>query len=124
MKYKMTKRENPQKRTEKKWYAAPVYNGKVTKTDISKELVSMSSLSRGEVANVIENLLEIIPKHLLTGKSISLGELGTLHISFSSKGTDDPEIFSADMVRSRKIIFTAGPELRKKMADLSFEEVK
>ncbi|MDR0604177.1 MAG: HU family DNA-binding protein, partial [Bacteroidales bacterium] len=78
MKYKLQKRANPQNRTEEKWYAAQVNDGKVTKTDLAKELVTMSSLSRGDVSNVIENLLEIIPKYLLMGKSVGLGELGSL----------------------------------------------
>jgi predicted histone-like DNA-binding protein len=73
MKYKMIKRVNPQDRTQEKWYASPVNDGKITKTDLAKEIVNMSALSRGDVSSVIENLLDILPKYLLMGKSVNMG---------------------------------------------------
>jgi predicted histone-like DNA-binding protein len=122
MKYKLIKRTNPLNRTKEKWYLAPVNEGKVTKTDLTKELVSMSSLSRGEVANVIENLLEIIPNHLLMGKSIRLGELGTFRLSFSSKGMDNPQEFRAEMFKGAKVIFTPSVELKNLIANIELEK--
>jgi predicted histone-like DNA-binding protein len=106
MKYKLTKRANPLDRTAEKWYASPINDGRITKTDLSKELVSMSSLSRGDVSNVIENLLEVVPKYLLMGKSVSLGELGSLRLSFSSEGVDKPEEITVGMIKGASVLFT------------------
>jgi predicted histone-like DNA-binding protein len=122
MKYKLTKRANPQNRAEEKWYASPVNNGKITKTELTKEIVVLSSLSRGDVSNVIESLLEVLPKYLLMGKSVSLGELGTMRVSFGSKGVENPEEFVVGMINDAKIIFTPGVELKKQLANLSFEK--
>jgi predicted histone-like DNA-binding protein len=112
---------NPQDRAKKKLYASPVNDGKITKTDLAKEIVNISALSRGDVSSAIENLLEIIPKYLLTGKSVSLGELGTLRVSFSSEGVDNREDFNTGKITGVKIIFTPGVELKKQLYNIHFE---
>jgi len=122
MQYKLTKRANPINRKEEKWYASPVNNGKITKTEITKEIVNMSSLSRGDVSNVIENLLDTIPKYLLMGKSINLGEFGTLRLSFSSKGVEKPEEFKTNLIGNAKVIFTPSVEFKKMLKDIKFEK--
>jgi predicted histone-like DNA-binding protein len=122
MKYKLTKRTNPQNRSEEKWYASPINNGKITKAEIAKELVSMSSLSRGDVSNVIENLLDVIPKYLLMGKSVSMGELGTLRTSFSSEGVEDPNEFTISKIRGVRVVFTPSVELKASLQAMKFEK--
>ena len=122
MKYKLVKRVNPRERKEEKWYASPVNDGKITKTDIAKEIVNMSSLSRGDVFNVIENLLDTMPKYLLMGKSVNLGEFGTLRISFSSKGVETPQEFNTTLIKGAKIIFTPSVELKRSLQELRFEK--
>jgi len=125
MKYRLIPRENPQDRGgEKKFYAVPVHNGKITKKQIAEDLVLASSLSRGDISSVIENLLDAIPKYLLKGHSVQLGELGTLRISFSSEGAVDAGSFHVGMIRGRKIIFTPGPAFKKILAELVFEKEK
>ena len=61
MKYKMIQRANPQDRTQIKWYAAPVNEGRVTQREIAADIVELSSLSRGDISNVIESLITIVP---------------------------------------------------------------
>ena len=117
----MIQRVNPQDRTLVKWYAAPVNDGKITITDLSKEIVNISSLSRGDVSNVIESLIDVIPKYLLMGKSISLGELGTMRVSFGSEGVMEEEDFNAAMISGVKIVFTPGVELKNQLGDIHFE---
>jgi predicted histone-like DNA-binding protein len=121
MKYKLIQRANPQDRTQAKWYASPVNDGKITKTDLAKEVVNISALSRGDVSSVIENLLEILPKYLLMGKSVSLGELGALRVFFGSEGVEDEKDFSVSKISGVKIVFTPGVELKKQLGDIHFE---
>jgi predicted histone-like DNA-binding protein len=121
MKYKLQPRANPQDRTKVKHYAAPVLDGKITKSMLSKEIVELSSLSRGDVSNVIESLIDIFPKYLLMGKSIKLGEFGTLRLSFSSEGVEDPADFHVSMISGVRIIFTPSVELRQQLDQIHFE---
>ena len=122
MKYKLIQRANPQDRTAVKWYASPVNDGKISKADLAKEIVNSSSLSRGDVSNVIENLIDIIPKYLLMGKSVNMGELGTLRVSFGSDGVDDAAQFSNAKIKGLKIIFTPSVELKKELEAIRFEK--
>jgi predicted histone-like DNA-binding protein len=121
MKYKLIWRKNPQDRNSKKLYATPVNDGTVTESDLKKEIVALSSLSKGDVSNVIECVIDVVPKYLLMGKSVRLGDIGTLRMSFSSKGVDSREEFNVGMIEGEKIIFTPSTELKKQLNDIHFE---
>ena len=122
MKYKLTERTNPQDRTQTKWYAGPINEGKITKNELAKEIVSISSLSRGDISNTIESLIDTMPKYLLMGKSINLGEFGTLRISFSSEGVDTPEEFNTSKISGLKVVFRASVEFKKALDSVKFEK--
>ena len=125
MKYKFVERKNPaDKDAPPKFYATPVYDGKVTKKQISDDLVLISSLSRGDISSVIENLIDSIPKYLLMNRSVQLGELGTIRASFSSEGVNDIKEFHIGMIRGKKVLFTPGPLLKKIFDGASWEREK
>ena len=115
MKYKLIWRVNPQDRTKGKWYASPVNDGKITKT--------ISALSCGDVSSVIENLSEIFPKYLPMGKSVSLGEPGTLRVSFGSEGVEEEKDFNVNKITSVKYRLHPGVELKKQPGNIHFEIV-
>lgn len=121
MKYKLIERENPQDRTEKKWYAQPVNEGRVGQKEIAADIMDLSSLSRGDVSNVIESLIATMPRYLLMGKSVNLGDLGTLRLSFSSKGVEDPATFNPSLISGVKVIFTPSVEFKEKLKKVTFE---
>ena len=122
MKYKLIQRVNPQERSQTKWYASPVNDGKITKSDLAKEIVNTSSLSRGDVSSVIENLIDIMPKYLLMGKSIQLGELGTLRVSFSSEGVENEAELNTNKIKGVKFVFNPSVELKKQLNEIHFEK--
>jgi predicted histone-like DNA-binding protein len=121
MNYKLISRENPRDRDESKLYAAPVNDGRISVDDLAREIVDLSSLSRGDVSNVIKSFIDVTPKYLLMGKSVSLGELGTMRVSFSSDGVDDAKDFHVSKIKGVKIIFTPGVELKDKLTKIHFE---
>ena len=125
MKYKLIQRKNPKNPAEPpKWYAARVNTGKITQKDISDDIVDLSSLSRGDVSNVIDNLLVTVPKYMLLGKSVNLSGLGTFRISFSSKGVETKKAFQTRMISRMRVIFVPSTELRKKISDLKYERLR
>jgi predicted histone-like DNA-binding protein len=123
MKYKLIERKNPQKPDEPgKLYASPVNAGTIRQRQISDDIVSLSSLSRGDVSNTIDNLLDTIPKYLLLGKSVNLEGLGTFRLSFSSRGAETPQAFNASMISGVKVIFTPSTELKDKLKKAKFSK--
>jgi predicted histone-like DNA-binding protein len=122
MKYKLVERKNPQKPDERgKLYATPVNDGKVSQKEIAAEIVGLSSLSRGDINNVIDSLLDTVPKYLLMGKSVQLGELGTFRLSFSSEGVDTAVEFNVSKISGVKVVFTPSPDLKKAVEKIAFE---
>lgn len=121
MKYKMIQRANPQDRTQIKWYAAPVNEGRVTQREIAADIVELSSLSRGDISNVIESLITIVPRYLMLGRSVNLGDLGTLRISFGSEGVDDKEQFVPSMIKGVKVVFTPSVQLKDAIQKIRLE---
>ncbi|MDR2928771.1 MAG: hypothetical protein LBV41_11335 [Cytophagaceae bacterium] len=63
-----------------------------------------------------------MPKYLLMGKSASLGELGTLRITFSSKDVDTAEEFTVGKIKGAQALFISSPALCKAIADIKFEK--
>ena len=121
MKYKLVQRANPlDKSADAKWYANAVNEGRITKNDLSKEISGRSSLTRGDVSNVIENLIDELPKYLVMGKSISLGEFGTFRLSLSSEGALSEGEYNVSMIRGARVIFTPGSGLKKAIADIKY----
>ncbi|MBK3519510.1 HU family DNA-binding protein [Carboxylicivirga marina] len=123
LKYKLIERANPRNpEAPKKLYASPVLSGKKGLKAIAIDIVEKSSLTRGDVNSTLDNLVDQIPKYLLDGNSVNLGDLGTLRISFSSDGVESEEDFNAASIKNLKLIFTPGKDLKKKLLDASFEK--
>lgn len=125
MKVKLIEKGNPQNPTaQKKWYPNSVNQGVVSKNQISKEIEEKSSLTKRDINNVIDNLVEQLPKYLLTGNSVKLGEFGSFRLSVSGEGADSKEKFNPSMIKKVKVVFTPGVNLKKELEDIHFQIVK
>jgi predicted histone-like DNA-binding protein len=126
MKYKLVERINPLHPSDpKKYYANPVNSGKVTIKDFAKEIAGRSSLTRGDIENVLTNFWDELPTFLKYGMSVQLGDFGTVRLSISSEGAETANQLPASMIiKDVKVIFTPGAELKKSLLDISFEEEK
>jgi predicted histone-like DNA-binding protein len=123
MKFRLIPRGNPSDPSApKKLYAIAVTNGKITENSLAKDIATQSSLTRGDVGNVITNIIDTIPKYLLMGKSVSLGELGTLRLSFSSEGVSEESEFNVGMIKGIKVVFIPSVALKEAIANLKFEK--
>lgn len=125
MKYKLVQKTNPlEPDTERKWYASPVKAGTINNYQLSKGIASKSFLARGAVINVIENMVDEIPRYLIEGYSVNLNNFGTLRLSLSSEGVENPSDFTAANIKNMRVVFTPSPELKKTLQGIHFEEVK
>jgi predicted histone-like DNA-binding protein len=121
MKFKLIEKGNPSQPTApKKWYPSAVNAGKVTVKDFAKEIAGRSSLTRGDIENVLTNFLEELPTFLKIGMSVQLGDFGTVRLSLSGEGADTPADFNADSIAS-KVVFTPSTELKNALKDTKYE---
>ena len=123
MKIKMVQRKNPQKKSEVKFYASPVNAGKKTLRDIAKDIAGRSSLTRGDIENVLTNFMECLPSYLRDGFSVQLGEFGTVRLTLSSEGALNEKAFKTETIKPR-VTFTPSVELKAGLRDNSYETVK
>lgn len=119
----MVPRKNPQKKTEVKYYASPVNAGKKTLRDITKDIAGRSSLTRGDIENVLFNFIDRLPSYLRDGFSVQLGEFGTMRLTLSSEGALTEKAFKTETIKPR-ITFTPGVELKAALRDNSYETAK
>ena len=123
MKIKMVQRKNPQKKSEVKYYASPVNAGKKTLRDIAHDIAGRSSLTRGDIENVLANFMDCLPHYLRDGFSVQLGEFGTMRLTLSSEGAATEKAFKTETIKPR-VTFTPGVELKAALRENSYETVK
>jgi len=121
VKYKLVQRGNPGDATApKKFYATPASRGKTTIKEISKDIAEISSLNYGDISNVLNNFVQLIPKYLANGNIVSLGEIGNLMLNFSSEGAETESAFTPSKIRNVKIAFRPGEDLKTSILKLTF----
>ena len=86
MKVKIVQRKNPQKPDEPgKFYGQPVLDGVVGMDMICRQIAGRSSLTAGDVKNVLTNFLDELPTYMLMNRSVQLEDFGILRISFGRR---------------------------------------
>lgn len=125
MKYRLIQKANPRElKSQRKWYVRPVKAGTVSNKQLSKDIAAKSSLTKGAVMNVIENMVNEIPRYLMEGYSVNLNDLGTLRLSLSSEGADTPDKFSSENIKNVRVIFTPSPEFRRTLLNVEYERTE
>jgi predicted histone-like DNA-binding protein len=124
MKFKLVEKGNPSSpETPKKWYPNAVNAGKFTLKDFAKEIAGRSSLTKGDIENVLSNFIEELPTFLKLGMSVQLGDFGTIRLSLSGEGAEMPAAFNTETI-SAKVIFTPSTELRNGLSDIRYEKIE
>lgn len=124
MKYKLVQRKNPQKPAEPgKWYPQAVNAGKVTVKQIVTDIAGRSSLTRGDINNVLDNFLDRLPAYLMLGHSVQLGSFGTIRLSVTGEGVDTKDKYNTKKMNSPKVIFTPGVDFKNSLDEITFELV-
>ena len=113
--YNPVKRRKPLTETFK-WYATARLSGKRGLKDLSKDLAELSSLSPGDVQNVIVNFIDQVPKWLMQGNSVKLDGFGTFRLSFSSEGVETQDEVTANLIKDIRIIFEPDGLIKERIA--------
>lgn len=126
MKVKIVQRKNPQKPDEPgKFYGQPMLDGVIGMDTICRQIAGRSSLTAGDVKNVLTNFMDELPTYMLMNRSVQLEDFGILRISFGSEGAERAEDFSSSLIRGVKIVFTPSAKMKERVkSEITFEVIK
>lgn len=108
---------------ETKYYASIVRGSKVDLRTLMEDISELHFVHPGAVLSVLEGFLSRVNYHLIHGRAIDLGQLGTFYPSISSIGVDDPIAVDSENIQRFKVIFRPSRLLSNRMSQVSFEKV-
>ncbi|MEJ8589918.1 HU family DNA-binding protein [Riemerella anatipestifer] len=107
---------------DKKFYASPVYQGEKTLEGLTKDIEKISTVSGADIRAVLYALVDVMQTSLSEGRIVRLGELGSMRVSLSSEGKAKEEEITSAAIKSAKVLFTPGSDLKKMLQTLKFEK--
>ena len=123
VKYTVTEKGNPLSPTEpKKWYANAKSAGDTTLRALGKEIAARSTVAPADTNAVLIALTEVLVEHLADGKIVRLGDFGAFQVSVGSAGAETKEKFNTSMIKTKKIAFRPGVDLKEMLNNLKFEK--
>jgi predicted histone-like DNA-binding protein len=126
VKYVLVERGNPAKpEAPKKFYAQAKSSGDLTLKKLSKE-ISENSTTVGDtdVLAVLNELTKVLRKHLDNGEIVRFGDFGTFQIALTSDGAETADKFHHSLIKSPKVAFRAGVDLKEMLNNLKYEKAK
>ena len=102
--------------------ARQVNLGKVTLSQLAREIADITSLGRGDVESVLTHLSEIAIRYATMGYSVSLGDLGTLTPRLSAKALPTGDKYTADNIRKVNVRYSPSLDMKEKLRAVTFEK--
>jgi len=115
MKYKVVRRKNSLGTPAEVYCASAVHEGVMELEDLAREISGRSSLTEGDILNVLANFVDVLPTYMTLGCSVRLGDFGMLRLTLRSASTPTEEAFTANHIRSVKIVFRPGKRLKEEV---------
>lgn len=126
--YSVAKMLNPQDREsgEYKYYAKAQASGSVGIDELSEEIAYATTLTDGDVLNVIRALVKRISLHIAAGQIVRLENLGSFQAQLQSEGAATEESYSPSLIRKVTLQFRPGIGLKGQLnkSSLTFHKVK
>ena len=125
VKYVLAEKGNPgNPAAPKKWYATAKASGELTFRKLSKEISEGSTtVSDTDVLAVLSDLTKILKRHLENGRIVRFGDFGSFQMSISSSGAETAEKFHHSMIKSSKVVFRPGIDLKDMQKTLRYEKM-
>ena len=124
VKFTVTEKGNPQKpAAPKKWYASAKSIDDISLRALAKEIAQRSTVSPADTHAVLIALTEVLVEHLSDSRIVRLGDFGAFQVSIGSEGAETEEQFNASLIKSKKVVFRAGIDIREMLNNLKFEKL-
>ncbi|MEI6062043.1 MAG: HU family DNA-binding protein [Bacteroidota bacterium] len=123
IRFKTIQRINPKDlAAPRKYYATVEQKEKIGIDRLSEKLAAESIVSRADASAVFTAVLDTMLRELKEGSPVEMGKLGTISISFSSRGMASEDEVTAASISKARIIFRPGKELKDMLKTLKFEK--
>lgn len=126
--YSIAKMVNPLDREsgEYKFYAKAQANGSVGINELAEEIAYATTLTDGDVLNVIRALVKRINLHIANGQIVKLENLGSFQAQLRSDEAAAEDLFKPTMIRKVTLQFRPGIGLKGQLNknNLTFHKVK
>lgn len=100
------------KEAKKRYYAKAQADGVVTMDDMAEEISYATSLTDGDVLNVVRALIRQMRVQLAAGKIVKMENFGTFQIQLCSEGTETKKEFTASNITAAHIQFRPGKTVK------------
>ena len=123
--YSVVPRRNPsEKGTPPKYYAQAQARGDVSLRDMAERIQSSCTVHKSDVYAVLVALEDVVADAIQNGEIVRLGDLCTLQVSLSGKGSVTEEDYTPSLIKKKRINFRPGKVLANAMASLNFTKVE
>ena len=122
--YSVVPRINPREKNDPpKFYAQAQARGDVNVREMAERIQATCTVHKTDVYAVLVALEDVVKEAIQNGEIVRLGELCTLQVSLSGKGTLTEEEYDDSLIKKAKIIFRPGTILAGALETLKYSKV-
>jgi len=122
--YSVVPRINPREKNDPpKFYAQAQARGDVSIREMAERIQATCTVHKTDVYAVLVALEDVVKEAIQNGEIVRLGELCTLQVSLSGKGTLTEEEYDDSLIKKAKIIFRPGTILAGALETLKYSKV-
>ena len=122
--YSVVPRINPREKNDPpKYYAQAQARGDVNVREMAERIQATCTVHKTDVYAVLVALEDVVKEAIQNGEIVRLGELCTLQVSLSGKGTLTEEEYDDSLIKKAKIIFRPGTILADALESLKYSKV-
>ncbi len=105
-----------------KFYASIIRGSKIDLRNLLEEISELNVAHPGAVLAVLEAFLSKVNYHLINGRAIELGQLGSFYPSINSTSEDSNEKVTRESIKRFKVIYRPSQLLKERLDRVKFEK--
>ena len=106
-----------------KYYAQAQARGSINIREMAERIQSTCTVTKADVYAVLISLEDVVKEAIQNGEIVRLGDLCTLQVGLSGKGTLTEEEYEDSLIKKARINFRPGPVLAGALENLKFSKV-